>query len=200
VRALRTLLRIDRRDLALSFLVTMGVVALGAVNAILLAVTLALVRFVRLVSRPTVEILGQVPGFPGFHAVSRHADATTIEGLVLLRFNAPLVFFNAPEFKRAALMAALRPGARWLVLDMLPVTMIDATGMLTLVELVAELRAKGVTLVAAGRYTQWRDWARRHKVSIEDEGIVGFPTIRQAVKAYQANVAPAQAQQPGEAA
>src|SRR6185436_10669495 len=61
-----------------SLLVTLGVVVFGAVQAILLAVVLALVRFVRLVSRPTVETLGQVPGFAGFHSLQRHADATVV--------------------------------------------------------------------------------------------------------------------------
>jgi high affinity sulfate transporter 1 len=188
IRALRTLLRIDRRELALSVIVTLGVVAFGAVQAILLAVVLALLRFVRLVSRPEVDILGKVPGFPGFHALSRHPDAATSEGLVLLRFNAPIVFFNAPQFKRAALDAA-HPGTRWLVVDMLPVTMIDATGLLTVVDLIGELKKKGIALVAAGRKTQWHHWAQSHGVSI-DEDLLRFPTLRQAVKAYNALLQP----------
>jgi high affinity sulfate transporter 1 len=186
--ALRTLLRIDRRELALSIVVTLGVVAFGAVGAILLAVVLALLRFVRLVSRPVVELLGEVPGFPGFHALSRHPEGTTAAGLVLLRFNAPIVFFNAPQFKRAALAAAQQPGVRWLVLDMLPVTMIDATGVLTFAELIAELHGRGVTLVAAGRNTQWHDWAQARGLSLSDE-LLRFPTLRQAVKAYKAMIA-----------
>jgi high affinity sulfate transporter 1 len=185
IRALRTLLRIDRRELALSGLVTLGVVAFGAVQAILLAVVLALLRFVHLVSRPAVEILGEVPGFPGFHALSRHPEAKTVDGLVMLRFNAPIVFFNAPQFKRAALEAARRPGTRWLVVDMLPVTMIDATGMLTATELISELQAMGVTLVTAGRNTQWQDWALSHRLSI-DPRLRRFPTLRQALKVYAA--------------
>jgi high affinity sulfate transporter 1 len=185
IRALRTLLRIDRRELALSGLVTLGVVAFGAVQAILFAVVLALLRFVHLVSRPAVEILGEVPGFPGFHALSRHPEAKTVDGLVMLRFNAPIVFFNAPQFKRAALEAARRPGTRWLVVDMLPVTMIDATGMLTATELISELQAMGVTLVTAGRNTQWQDWALSHRLAI-DPRLRSFPTLRQAVKAYTA--------------
>lgn len=186
--ALTTLARIDRREVGLSILVTLGVVAFGAVQAILFAVVLALLRFVRLVSRPAVEILGEVPGLPGFHALSRHPDATTVEGLVLLRFNAPVVFFNAPQFKRAVLEAARRPGTRWLVVDMLPVTMIDATGVLTISELAAELQAMGVTPVAAGRSTQWQEWARSRGLSI-DTRLLRFPTLRQAVRAYQAAVA-----------
>jgi len=196
IAALRTLRRIDRRELALSVLVTLGVVAFGAVNAILLAVVLALLRFVRLVSRPEVEILGEVPGFPGFHALSRHADATSVEGLVLLRFNAPVVFFNAPQFKRAALEAARRPGTRWLVVDMLPVTVVDATGILTAVELAAELRARGVTLAAAGRATQWANWARARGIAIEDAGMLRFPTLEEAIAAYRVLNNPPQPGQP----
>jgi high affinity sulfate transporter 1 len=184
VRSLRMLARIDRRELWLSILVTLGVVAFGAVNAILLAVVLALLRFVRLVSRPAVEILGQVPGFPGFHAVSRHADASVTEGLVLLRFNAPIVFFNAPQFKRELLQAAQYPGTRWVVVDMLPVTMVDATGILTALEAVAELQARGVTVALAGRSTQWQHWAQAHQLPLDRAGMLRFPTLDAAVAAF----------------
>jgi len=183
--ALRTLLKIEWSEVALSVLVTLGVVAFGAVQAILLAVVLALVRFVRLVSRPAVETLGHVPGFPGFHSLQRHADAATVPGLVLLRFNAPIVFFNAPQFKRAAEEAA-GPGTRWLVIDMLPVTMIDATGLLTAAELVGALRARGVTLALAGRATQWQNWARSRGFSLVGAGVLTFPSLEEAVREYHA--------------
>src|SRR5215831_17477614 len=107
VRTLKTLYRIDRTEFGLSIVATVGVVAVGAIKAILIAVLLAIVRFVRLVSRPKVEILGKVEGVPGLHSVERHKDATTIPGLLVFRFNAPIVFFNAPYFKREVLAAVL---------------------------------------------------------------------------------------------
>jgi hypothetical protein len=67
------------------------------------------------------------------------------------------------QFKRAADEAA-GPGARWLVLDMLSVTLVDATGLLTAIELAGALRARGVTLALAGRATQWQNWARSRTV------------------------------------
>ncbi len=79
---------------------TVGVVAVGVINGILVAVVLALVSFLRLVSRPQVECLGAIPGQPGFHAIARHPEAGVPEGLVLLRFDGPVVFFSAPFFKR----------------------------------------------------------------------------------------------------
>lgn len=159
---LRALYRIDRTEFALSVLTTLGVVAVGAIDAMLLAVVLAVLRFIRLVSRPAVELLGRVPGLPGFHGVERHRRADTTPGLLMFRFNAPLVFFNAPFFKREALAAAERagPALRWFVLDSLPVTMVDATGVYTLREVIDTLRARGVVVAVAGRRTEWKRWRR----------------------------------------
>lgn len=63
------LYRISRSELALCLLATVGVVVVGAIQAILLVVVLALLRFVRSMSRPLVEELGRVEGMRGFHAL-----------------------------------------------------------------------------------------------------------------------------------
>jgi high affinity sulfate transporter 1 len=188
LESLRRIYRLDWHAFALSIIATLAVVSVGAINGILFAVVLSLLRFVQLVSRPPTEVLGEVQGLPGFHGIELHAEATKTPGLVLFRFNGPIVFFNAAHFKRQALAAAQAEGSdlRWFVLDMLPVTMIDATGILTLSELEETLRARGATVVLAGRVTQWANWARRHGVEPEKSRFVVFPTLRQAVKAYRA--------------
>jgi len=190
---LKTIYRIDRREFALSILTTLGVVAVGAIDAILIAVALALVRFVRLVSRPKVEVLGRVPGLPGLHAVDRHSDAETIPGLVLFRFNAPIVFFNAPVFKREALAAALAAGPqlKWFVLDMLPVTTVDATGLYAAREVIDTLTERGVVVAQAGRKTEWHRWAQHRGFATETRPLRAFPTLRQAVRAFREENPPA---------
>ena len=131
VQTLKVLFRADRLELSLSLLATLGVVTIGAVQAILLAVVLALVRFVTLVSRPRVEVLGRVNDRRGSHSIERHLDAHTTAGLVLFRFNGPIVFFNAPYFKQCVMAAAAAggPDLQWFVLDLIPVTIIDVTGL-----------------------------------------------------------------------
>jgi MFS superfamily sulfate permease-like transporter len=184
VRTLKTFYKIDRRELALSVLATLGVAAVGAVQGILVAVVLALLRFLKLVSRPKVEILGKAPGLPGLHSTDRHRDATTVPGLLLFRFNAPLVFFNAPFFKRSVTQAAdaAGPGLRWFVIDMIPITMMDITGIQALADVVDMLRARGVVFVAAGRETEWRIWADSRGLKA---GFRSFPTLRAALKEYE---------------
>ena len=182
--ALKRFYQVDRREFALSLLATLGVATVGVVQAIFVAVILALLRFVKLVSRPKVEILGSVPGRPGLHSTDRHPDAATVPGLVLFRFNAPIVFFNAPFFKRSVLEAveAAGPVLKWFVIDMIPVTMIDITGQQTLADLLETLRVRGVVFIAAGRETEWRHWAESRRLK---SGYRSFPTLRAAFKGYK---------------
>jgi high affinity sulfate transporter 1 len=187
LRALRLFFRMDKRELAISILATLGVVAVGAVQAILVAVILALLRFVQITARPKVEILGEVKGMPGLHAVSRHAEATTIPGLLLFRFNGPIVFFNAPYFKREVLAAveAAGPGLRWFVLDMIPVSQVDLTGMYAGQEVFAAVRARGVAVVMAGRNTEWDAWASARNVDFTKMEGHQYPTMRAAIRAFR---------------
>jgi high affinity sulfate transporter 1 len=185
--ALRTIYKLDRREFGLAILSTLGVVTVGVIDAILIAVVLAILRFVQLVSRPKIEVLGKVKGFPGFHSIERHPEAATIPGLILFRFNAPIVFFNAPYFKREVLAAAAAAGPtlKWLVLDMIPVTMIDATGLYTAEEVADTLHERGVVLAAAGRQTEWKLWAESQMREPQERKIPIYATLAEGIEAYQ---------------
>ncbi|HWR80440.1 MAG TPA: SulP family inorganic anion transporter [Pseudomonas sp.] len=178
LRSLRRFWALDRREFFLSLIATFGVIWVGALEAIGFVVVLALLRFVKLTARPSAEVLGTIEGVSGFHALDRHADARVTPGLLMFRFNGPLVFFNAGYFKREALAAANRhgDGLQWFVLDMIPLTQLDITGIDALVDLREELRSRGVEIVACGRQSQTLRLASdvRH-----------FPSKRKALLAFQ---------------
>jgi MFS superfamily sulfate permease-like transporter len=179
--SLRLIYRIDPVESLLSILAMLGVIAAGPINGILLVVALALLRFIKLMSRPSVEILGKVKGLSGFHAIKRHDDSESIPDLLLFRFNAPIMFFNAPYFKRQLMWAIDQsdPGLRHVVIDLLPAPTIDATGIMTILDLVAALKVRGISMNAAGRATEWRLWA--DKRGIVEGRVHFFPTLGQAV-------------------
>jgi high affinity sulfate transporter 1 len=184
LKTLKIFYKVDRRELALSLVATLGVATVGAVKAIIFVVALALLRFVSLVSRPKVEILGTVQGIPGLHSIRRHPDAASVSGLLLFRFNAPIVFFNAPFFRRSVFQAieSAEPGLRWFVVDMIPITMIDITGLQTVREVIEDLRARGIEFIAAGRAMEWKLWTESRRLK---SGWRSFPTLRAAIKAYK---------------
>lgn len=189
VATLRLLYRIHPAEMALSILVTVGVVALGAIDAILLAVVLALVRFIRLVARPMVESLGEVPGMPGFHSLARHPTAVMRHGVLVFRFNGPIVFFNTPYFRRELFAALDRagPALHGVVLDLIPVSTVDATGLLALVDIEKALAARGLTLCGAGRATEWAHWRQRR--GFADPGRVRiYPTVESALEILSGKV------------
>jgi MFS superfamily sulfate permease-like transporter len=165
----------------------LGVVAVGAINGILIAVALAVARFVKQTARPRVEVLGKVHGLPGFHSIERHRTAETFPGLAIFRFNAPLTFFNAAYFKQQALAAAnaAGPELQWFVIDAIPISDMDISGLYALRDLRDALEAHGAVLVLAGRKTEFLNGLREigHYRSEHEERI--FPTLRQALKAYQ---------------
>jgi high affinity sulfate transporter 1 len=186
-RTLREIWRIDRIEVGLALVTTLGVVAVGAINGILIAVGLALVRFVQLTARPKDEILGTVDGMPGLHAIQRHPDARTFPGLVLYRFDGPLTFFNSDYFKSRALCEAdaAGPSLHWFVIDAIPISQIDITGLYALRDLRERLEARGTALILAGRKTELLIWFRQAGLYRPEHERWIFPTLRQALKAYQ---------------
>jgi high affinity sulfate transporter 1 len=188
VGTLREIWRYDRLEVGLSLITTLGVVAVGAINGILIAVALALARFVRQAARPRDEVLGKVDGLPGFHSIERHGTAAkTFPGLVLFRFNGPLTFFNSDYFKQRALAAIDTAGkdVRWFVIDAIPISDIDMNGLYALRDLNVELEARGTTLIFAGRRTEFLIWLRQiglYRMELDNRL---FPTLTQALKAYR---------------
>jgi MFS superfamily sulfate permease-like transporter len=153
IGSLRHFWALNKTEFWISLIATMGVVRLGAIKAIVLVVVLSLLRFVQVVARPRTEILGAIPGIAGFHAIDRHDNAVTAPGLVMFRFNGPVVFFNADYFKREALKVADELGERlqWFAIDMVPITQLDVTGIDAFSALEEELARRGVQLVCTGR-------------------------------------------------
>jgi high affinity sulfate transporter 1 len=182
---LKMIYRIDRSEALLSIIATVGVVLVGPINAIMLTVVLALLRFVRLASRPKVEILGALDAQPGYHSLERHPEARTQPGLLLFRFNGPIIFFSADYFKREVERAAAEagPDLKWFVLDLMPVNMVDATGLYAMRDVFDELRSRGLVVAVAARDTEWTDWAQKRGLTTELGKYLRFSTLEQAVQA-----------------
>ncbi|HEX5640620.1 MAG TPA: SulP family inorganic anion transporter [Burkholderiaceae bacterium] len=177
--------RIDKREVWIATIATIGVIVVGVMNAILLAVVLALLSFVQLSARPRVERLGTIEGQAGFHSLARHPEASAPEGLVLFRFNGAIIFFSAAYFRRQVLASVSGGEARWFVLDLAPVNMVDATGVFTIKQLFDELRERGIVTCAVGREAEWAEWAAARGLQERLSMTRFFPTLGQAVSAYR---------------
>ena len=154
-KALVRFYRIQEGEFVVCVAAMLGVVTLGALQGIALSIALAMLVLVIRSSRPADAVLGRVEGLQGFHDVALHEGATTVPGLVLYRFMASVIFYNAPYFKRRVLaVAEANPAATWMIIDGAPILHLDSTGADTIVALSDELAARGIGLAFAGLVPQ----------------------------------------------
>lgn len=156
-----------------------GVVALGPIPGIGLAVVLAVIELQWDGWRPHFAVLGRVDGLQGYHDVARCPHARRVPGLLLLRWDAPLFFANAEWFQRSVLRAvdAAPDAVRRVVVAAEPVTSIDATSADMLRDLVATLRAAGVELRFAEMKHPVKDKIERFELSSEFPAECLHPTV-----------------------
>ncbi len=191
-KELRSLYEISHRELLLSVATTLGVLILGVLPGVLLAVALSLFWLLTVVSRPHDGVLGRVKGIKGFHNLADFPDATTIPGLILFRFEANLVFFNADYFRdrlRATIAAAKTP-VEWVVVDASSINVIDITALQKIDELREELAAQGIVLATARAKRNLmksfnHDWGVKRR---ELHARYHFDTIKSAVRAFNKRV------------
>ena len=190
VTGLRKLARMSWREGLLSLGTTLGVLVLGVLPGVMVAVALSLIWLLMVASRPQDAVLGRVRGLPGFHSVADYPEARTVPGLLLYRFEAALVFFNVDHFGarlRAAIRAAKTP-VEWVVLDASPINWLDATAVEQLDELRSEFAAQGIVFaIARARLSLNRafnpSWvAQRRPAALE---FPRFPTLKAAVRAFE---------------
>lgn len=118
VQAFRKLVAFRRGELVIAVSALAGVLVTGILNGVLIAIAVSVADLLIRVARPHDAILGLVPGLAGMHDVDDYPEARTIPGLVVYRYDAPLFFANAYDFRRRALAAARCHGPpRWFVLN-----------------------------------------------------------------------------------
>jgi high affinity sulfate transporter 1 len=187
VRAMRHLGRVSWQELGVAVVTMLGVVALGVLDGILVAVLLSILFLLARASRPPDAVLGRVAGLRGWHDASRHAGAETQPGLVLYRFAAAIVFFNAPYFKKRVLeVASAVEGTRWFVVDGAPVNSIDSTGAAIVEDLADELRRRGIRFGFANLRTEVRAVLGRAGVKARLGEEAFYPTLNSARRAFEA--------------
>ena len=150
VAGFRRLWTFRTSEFALAIAALAGVLVFGILNGVVLAVALSVVEMLQRVARPHDAVVGFVPGLAGMHDVDDHPEARTIPGLVVYRYDSPLFFANADDFRGKALAAVEAAEADgtvyWLLLNMEANVEVDITAMYALESLRAELAGRGVVL------------------------------------------------------
>src|SRR5262245_4393900 len=180
------LYRVRRTEFLLSVGAFLGVVLLGVLPGIALAVALSIGNVFRRAWWPYQAVLGRVPGLAGYHDVRSYPEAKLLPRCVIFRFDAPLFFANSRTFReQMRARAGSEPPPSWIIVASEPITDVDTTAADMLQELNEELTGRGIRLVFAEMKDPVRTKVERYNLTPTIEPDRFFPTTTQALKAVQ---------------
>ena len=185
IRGTRRLWQQQRVECVLSIVALLGVALLGVLPGILIAVALSILNVFRRVWWPHQAELGRVEGIDGLHDTESYPDAELLPGLVVYRFDAPLIFANSRIFgDEIRAIAENRPGLKWIVIAAEPVTDVDTTASDMLQALDIWLNERGISLIFAELKDPVREKIERYELTRTIDPDHFFPTIDAAVERY----------------
>jgi sulfate permease, SulP family len=188
LEAWRGLARVSRVEVSIAAITMAGVITVGVLRALLLAVALSVVDAVRRSAKPHDAVLGWVERLDRYADVRLHPTAKITPGVLVYRLDDRLFFANAHYVKgriREAIAGAPAP-VHWLVFDAEALNLVDATGVRTLTDLIDSLRKESITFVFARLHGHMSD-------HLTDAGVVDlvgedhlYPTVHAAVQSAPA--------------
>jgi SulP family sulfate permease len=151
IAAFRRLAKFRRSELILALLTALAVLSLGVLYGVLAAIGLSILDLLRRVARPHDSVLGFVPGVAGMHDIEDYPQARLEPGLLVYRYDAPLFFANAEDFRKRA-MAAVDENpdpVRWFVLNAEANVEVDLTALDAVDQLRQDLNRRGIVFAMA---------------------------------------------------
>ncbi len=184
---LRTYLRVRRSALLLSLVASFGVILLGVLQGIVIAIVMSILLFFRRSWRPHGVVLGFVADMDGWHDIERYPDAEQAPDVVVYRWEAPLFFANSGIFRRQVRHLARRWKPRWVVLQCEAVTDIDVTAADMLERLDKELNAEGISLAFVELRARLQDLLLRYGLFETLDRDHFYPSVGRAIEVIAAD-------------
>jgi sulfate permease, SulP family len=193
IAAFRFLRKVRTAEFWLAVVTTIGVLTVGILQGILVAVILSLINVLYHIRQPHDALLDEVDASGGtvYRGVvdkeTGHVQrATTEPGLIVYRFDAPLVFANAAFFieRLEELIANAGEGLKCVILDAEAISDFDSTAAEALENLDADLERRSVELWIARANEPLRELLQATGLTIRlgEENI--YVSVRAAVTAY----------------
>ncbi|MEU8433247.1 sulfate permease [Streptomyces sp. NPDC029216] len=183
----RRLAAFRRRELLLAIGCTLGVLVLGILYGVLVAVALSVIELLARVARPHDAVEGIVPGLAGMHNIDDYPTAHTIPGLLIYRYDSPLFFANAEDFHRRALAAvdAQPEPVSWFLLNTEANVEVDITALDAVEALRAELVQRNIVFALARVKQDLRKPLDTYGLTAAVGPDRIYPTLPTAVAAYR---------------
>jgi sulfate permease, SulP family len=165
LKELRYLWHASRIDFGAAGVALVGVLVMGILDGVIVAVLASVVMLLWRVARPHVAFLGRIPGTERFSDVARHPENEAIPGVLAFRVEASLVYFNVDHVLGTVLRRAQsEPGLHRVVYDLSATPYVDVAGARMVRRLHDELAGKEIEFRVVGAHSEVRDRLRFEKL------------------------------------
>jgi MFS superfamily sulfate permease-like transporter len=187
----RAIARIRRDELAWALATLAGVVVIGTLEGILIAVAISVLTLMYQANHPPVYAAAYSREKNIFRRAGDDSADETFPGLLLLRTEGRLTFANAARVgeQMQALVAHANP--RVIVLECSAIPDIEYTALVMLTDAEESLRARGITLWLAGVNPDMRAVLDRTPLGAALGPQRFFPNLFHALQAWQKDAVPA---------
>jgi sulfate permease, SulP family len=159
--ALRHFWRVSRFEFRISMVALVGVLLLGILKGVLMAVVVSILMLLFAAARPNVAFLGRIPGTRRYSDIERNADNELIPGVIVFRVEAAILYFNADHVRSVVWQKISQAESPQLaVCDLSNVPQMDIAGASMLAKLQLELSARGIEFRTVEARARIRDLLR----------------------------------------
>jgi MFS superfamily sulfate permease-like transporter len=165
----------------------LGVMVLGTLKGIVVAIVLSMAGLIRLTNDPRVDEIGRKPGTNVFRPRSpEHPEDETVPGLLIARPVGRIYFANAENVGGKLLTLVRDASPRVILLDCSAIPGFEYTALKKLVEAEARLREEGTELWLAALNPEALELVQRTPLAERLGRERMFFTVEMAVAAFEA--------------
>jgi MFS superfamily sulfate permease-like transporter len=168
LKEMKHLYKINKQEFCVAMIALVAVLIWGILTGVLLAAMVTLLLLIKAASKPNVAFLGRIPGTKRYTDILRHPDNEIIEGVLIVRVESSIFYFNAEYIKEQIwekIYNQTNP-LKAVVLDLNSSPRIDIAGARFLKQLFIDLKAKNISFKIAEARAEVRDSLRAEGLEI----------------------------------
>ena len=142
--------KVNRQDFLIALCALVSVLMFGILYGVIIGSVFSLLLILKIVSTPHIAFLGKIPGTNRYSDLARHPDNETTQGVLILRIESPLLYFNVNNIHKAIWDKILsEEELKVVVLDLSTSAYIDSSGAKFIKHLYLELKVRGISFRVA---------------------------------------------------
>ena len=187
IKELKKIFHLSKMEFSIAIIALVGVLVFGILKGVMISVILSLLFLIRKASYPTVAILGRIGETHSFSDITRHPDNIQVSGLLILRIESSIMYFNADDIlqKLTAHVDQYPKAMREVVIDLSSSPYVDVAGSKMLLQIADYLQQKDIQLKLVDALSGVREILRKQGMEKLIGHISRQLTLFEVVEAYK---------------